>query len=31
MDQIIETIVNRWSKEVGGICGTTDNDGATED
>ena len=30
MDQIIETTVNRWSKEVGGICGTTDIDGATE-
>ena len=30
MDQIIETTVNRWSKEVGGICGETDNDGANE-
>ena len=30
IDQIIETTVNRWSKEVGGICGKTDNDGATE-
>ena len=30
MDQIIETTVNRWPKEVGGICGKTDNNGATE-
>ena len=30
MDQIIETTVNHWLKEVGGICGETDNDGATE-
>ena len=30
LDQIIETTVNRWSKEVGGICGKTDNDGANE-
>ena len=30
MDLIIETTVNRWSKEVGEICGKTHNDGATE-
>ena len=30
MGQIIETTVNRWSKEVGRICGKTDNDCATE-
>ena len=30
MDQIIETTVNSWSKEVRGICGLTDNDGTTE-
>ena len=30
MDQVIETTVNHWLKEVGGICGETDNDGATE-
>ena len=30
MDQIIEMTANLWSKEVGGICGKTDNDDATE-
>ena len=30
MDQIIETTANRWSEEVGGICGKTNNDGSTE-
>ena len=30
MDQVIEATVNRWSKEVGGICGKTDNDDTTE-
>ena len=29
MDQIIEMTANLWSKEVGGICGKTDNDDAT--
>ena len=30
MDQVIETTINRWSKEVGGISGITENDGASE-
>ena len=30
MDQIIETTVKCWLKEVSGICGKTDSDGATE-
>ena len=30
MDQIMETTINRWSKEVGGISGKTENEGATE-
>ena len=30
MDQIIEMTANLWLKEVGGICGKTDNDDATE-
>ena len=30
MDQIIETTVNRWLKDVGGIDGKADNDGTTE-
>ena len=30
MDQIIETTINRWSKEVGGLSGITENDGASE-
>ena len=30
MDQIIETLINRWSKEVGGLSGKMENKGASE-
>ena len=30
MDQIIETIINRFSKETGGLSGITENKGASE-
>ena len=30
MDQVIETTINRFSKEFGGLCGVTENVGANE-
>ena len=30
MDQIIETTINRWSKEVGSLSGKTENKGESE-